>query len=231
MRKLLLTFFTSAMLLFGLGACVNAEQAISIKSVDGVGQYPENYPGTPHRAANEDPFISPTNAALVLIDYQPHILMGVKNIDHETLPDTVDEFGITQDHKNIIGNNAYALIKDDMSVEHFSLQGITLTGVKNAGGNEYDAAITVEHAGVTLQQITALGNISYYGSALSIHGNVNCAVEVDDFYGSGNGSDGYGIISFYYWPVLISAGRFYLCPTWLPLKCLFLFTNNCLDCQ
>ena len=85
MRKLLLTFFTSAMLLFGLGACVNAEQAISIKSVDGVGQYPENYSGTPHRAANEDPFISPTNAALVLIDYQPHILMGVKSIDHETL--------------------------------------------------------------------------------------------------------------------------------------------------
>ncbi|MEH6345777.1 MAG: isochorismatase family protein [Bermanella sp.] len=85
MRKLLITFISSAMLMLGLGASVSAEQIVDIKTVNGVGQYPDNYLGTPHRAASEDPFISPTNAALVLIDYQPHILMGVKSIDHETL--------------------------------------------------------------------------------------------------------------------------------------------------
>ncbi|WP_160175177.1 hydrolase [Ruegeria halocynthiae] len=56
-----------------------------IKTVDGVATYPEGYQGTPVRAAYEDPFLSPTNSALILIDYQPPILAGVKNIDHEEL--------------------------------------------------------------------------------------------------------------------------------------------------
>ncbi|MEM7127687.1 MAG: isochorismatase family protein [Chloroflexota bacterium] len=56
-----------------------------IKTVNGIAQYPEGYQGTPHRRPDEDPFISPSNAALVLIDYQPHILMGVKSIEHEDL--------------------------------------------------------------------------------------------------------------------------------------------------
>lgn len=56
-----------------------------IKTVDGVATYPEGYQGTPHRAADEDPFLSPTNSALILIDYQPPILAGVQNIDHEAL--------------------------------------------------------------------------------------------------------------------------------------------------
>jgi nicotinamidase-related amidase len=74
---------------------------VTIKSINGVATYPENYAGTAHRDAKEDPFISPTNAALILIDYQPHILMGVKNIDHQTLI-----------------NNSTALIK---SAVHFDL--------------------------------------------------------------------------------------------------------------
>ncbi|NVO58488.1 hydrolase [Rhodobacteraceae bacterium B1Z28] len=57
----------------------------AIKTVDGVATYPEGYQGTPIRDADEDPFLSPTNSALILIDYQPPILAGVKNIDHEEL--------------------------------------------------------------------------------------------------------------------------------------------------
>ena len=75
--------------------------AAMIKTVNGVATYPENYPGTPHRAANEDPFLSPNNSALILIDYQPHIMMGVRNIDHDELI-----------------NNTKALIK---SAVHFDL--------------------------------------------------------------------------------------------------------------
>lgn len=56
-----------------------------IKTINGIAHYPQGYQGTPHRAPEEDPFISPTNAALVLIDYQPHILMGVRSIDHDDL--------------------------------------------------------------------------------------------------------------------------------------------------
>ena len=63
----------------------NAIDPVKIKTVDGVASYPEGYQGTPHRAADEDPFLSPTNAALILIDYQPPILQGVRNIDHEEL--------------------------------------------------------------------------------------------------------------------------------------------------
>ena len=72
-----------------------------IKTTNGIAEYPEGYQGTPHRAADEDPFVSPSNAALVLIDYQPHILMGVKSIDHAELI-----------------NNTTALIK---SAVHFGL--------------------------------------------------------------------------------------------------------------
>ena len=62
-----------------------AEGEPVIKTINGVAQYPDGYQGTPHRAPNQDPFISPGNAALILIDYQPHIMMGVRNIDHEVL--------------------------------------------------------------------------------------------------------------------------------------------------
>ncbi len=63
----------------------SASDAPQIKTVDGVASYPEGYQGTPHRAADEDPFLSPSNSALILIDYQPPILAGVRNIDHEDL--------------------------------------------------------------------------------------------------------------------------------------------------
>ena len=58
---------------------------VDITTVNGVATYPEGYQGRPHRAPGEDPFLSPSNAALILIDYQPPILQGVKNIDHEEL--------------------------------------------------------------------------------------------------------------------------------------------------
>ncbi len=58
---------------------------VEIKTINGVASYPANYQGTPKRAVGEDPFLSPENSALILIDYQPHILMGVRNIDHKDL--------------------------------------------------------------------------------------------------------------------------------------------------
>lgn len=61
------------------------ESRDAIRTVNGVAQYPEDYQGTPVRDPQEDPFLSPTNSVLVLIDYQPHILMGVRNIPHEDL--------------------------------------------------------------------------------------------------------------------------------------------------
>ena len=61
------------------------QRAVVIKTVDGVATYPEGYKGTPPREPTEDPFLSPTNSALVLIDYQPHILQGVRNVPHEDL--------------------------------------------------------------------------------------------------------------------------------------------------
>ena len=67
------------------GAPTGAVHAVSIKTINGVASYPKGYRGTPARDPKEDPFLSPTNSALVLIDYQPHILMGVRNIDHKDL--------------------------------------------------------------------------------------------------------------------------------------------------
>ncbi|WP_051902638.1 isochorismatase family protein [Photobacterium sanctipauli] len=87
-----------------------------IKTINGVGQYPEGYSGTAPRGADEDPFLSPQNSALILIDYQPHILMGVKSIAHEDLM-----------------NNTIALVK---SAVHFNLPiifshvGVGLNGSK-----------------------------------------------------------------------------------------------------
>lgn len=60
-------------------------QVPDIKTVNGVASYPAGYQGTPKRAVSEDPFLSPENSALIVIDYQPHILMGVRNIDHKDL--------------------------------------------------------------------------------------------------------------------------------------------------
>jgi nicotinamidase-related amidase len=69
-----------------LATTLTAQPSIAdIKTVNGVATYPEGYQGTPQRAANEDPFLSPANSALILIDYQPPILMGVRNIDHKDL--------------------------------------------------------------------------------------------------------------------------------------------------
>ena len=62
-----------------------ATDTVSIKTVDGVATYPEGYQGRPHRPASDDPFLSPSNSALILIDYQPPILQGVRSIDHEDL--------------------------------------------------------------------------------------------------------------------------------------------------
>lgn len=73
----------AATLLFPASAV--ASDGVQIKTVDGVASYPDGYQGTPLRAADEDPFLSPSNAALILIDYQPPILQGVRNIDHDEL--------------------------------------------------------------------------------------------------------------------------------------------------
>jgi nicotinamidase-related amidase len=62
-----------------------ANESIAIKTINGVATYPEGYNGTPARATAEDPFLSPTNSALILIDYQLPILQGVRNIDHKDL--------------------------------------------------------------------------------------------------------------------------------------------------
>ena len=77
----LMTTLALASMTFGAALA----DAPKIKSVDGVASYPAGYQGTPHRKPSEDPFLSPTNSALILIDYQPHILMGIKSIDHKEL--------------------------------------------------------------------------------------------------------------------------------------------------
>ncbi|WP_171179369.1 isochorismatase family protein [Ruegeria sp. HKCCD8929] len=83
------TFFKPFATALGLTIAAAALPALAetpmIRTVDGVATYPEGYQGTPVRAADEDPFLSPTNSALILIDYQPPILAGVRNIDHEEL--------------------------------------------------------------------------------------------------------------------------------------------------
>ena len=84
MIKALIAIVTVAVAVTTIDGSAHADP-IKIKTVDGVAQYPKDYRGTPHRAPNEDPFLSPTNSALILIDYQPHILMGVRNIDHKDL--------------------------------------------------------------------------------------------------------------------------------------------------
>jgi len=97
-------------------ATANAAEVVTIKTVNGVANYPPGYQGTPMRAADEDPFLSPTNAALILIDYQPHILMGVRNIDHEALMN------------NTIGLIKTAVIYDLPII--FSHVGVGLNGSK-----------------------------------------------------------------------------------------------------
>jgi len=101
MKLLNLTFGAVAALILATACSSAAPDVVEIKTVNGVVQYPDGYRGTPHRDPDEDPFLSPTNSALILIDYQPHILMGVKNIDHADLM-----------------NNTTALIK---SAVHFDL--------------------------------------------------------------------------------------------------------------
>ncbi|MCG7522787.1 isochorismatase family protein [Ruegeria sp. Ofav3-42] len=76
---------TALSLTFAASALPVLAETPMIKTVDGVATYPEGYQGTPVRAADEDPFLSPSNSALILIDYQPPILAGVRNIDHEEL--------------------------------------------------------------------------------------------------------------------------------------------------
>ena len=104
-------------------SCFSVAETAAVKTINGVGQYPENYGGTPHRPANDDPFISPTNSALILIDYQPHILMGVKNIPHEDLM-----------------NNTIALIK---SAAHFDIPIIfSHVGVDYSGSKPFLKELT-----------------------------------------------------------------------------------------
>ena len=80
MTRVFLTMVSVALL-----ATTAVASDIDIRSINGVATYPENYNGTPHRHPEEDPFLSPSNSALILIDYQPHIMMGVRNIEHADL--------------------------------------------------------------------------------------------------------------------------------------------------
>ncbi|MCP4382143.1 MAG: isochorismatase family protein [Hyphomicrobiales bacterium] len=85
MKTQILKPVATAALSASLAGTSLASDAVTIETIDGVATYPEGYQGTPHRAPEEDPFLSPSNSALILIDYQPPILMGVRNIDHEDL--------------------------------------------------------------------------------------------------------------------------------------------------
>jgi len=85
MTSLVKPFALALGLTFAASVMPALAEAPMIKSINGVATYPEGYQGTPARAADEDPFLSPTNSALILIDYQPPILAGVKNIDHKDL--------------------------------------------------------------------------------------------------------------------------------------------------
>jgi hypothetical protein len=67
---------TALSLTFAAGALPALAETPMITSTNGIAIYPEGYQGTPVRAADEDPFLSPSNSALILIDYQPPILTG-----------------------------------------------------------------------------------------------------------------------------------------------------------
>lgn len=85
MKQIAKTLTVATLLAFGVASVPVQAETPTIRTIDGVASYPEGYQGTPHRAPDEDRFLSPSNAALILIDYQPPILMGVRNIDHEEL--------------------------------------------------------------------------------------------------------------------------------------------------
>jgi nicotinamidase-related amidase len=85
LRQKVTSILVAIAALIAISQTAQAEGEIMITTTNGVAQYPDGYQGTPHRAPDEDPFISPSNAALILIDFQPHILMGVKSIDHDEL--------------------------------------------------------------------------------------------------------------------------------------------------
>ncbi len=85
MSSLIKSLATALSLTIAASAVPVLAETPMIKTVDGVATYPDGYQGTSVRAAGEDPFLSPTNSALILIDYQPPILMGVRNIDHTDL--------------------------------------------------------------------------------------------------------------------------------------------------
>lgn len=82
MTKAVFLFLLSFMVFNGMAPIQATE--LSIKSIDGVAQYPEGYQ-PPRRNPVEDPFLNPETTALILIDYQPEILMGIKSMDQKDL--------------------------------------------------------------------------------------------------------------------------------------------------
>lgn len=56
-----------------------------IKTVNGVASHPKGYASTPVRAADEDPFLSPLNSALILIGCQLPLMEAVGSIDQDVL--------------------------------------------------------------------------------------------------------------------------------------------------
>ncbi|WP_198555742.1 immunoglobulin-like domain-containing protein [Colwellia sp. 75C3] len=124
-------------------------------------------------------------------DADPEQFITVLSADI-TQDDTVDANNITASYKDIVGSNAYSLIRDSSHMNHFSVQGVTLTGVQgdtdnaNAYENQSDSAISINHSGATLKHIEAYGNISRYGSVLSTYNNKNCTLTVENLYATNN---------------------------------------------
>lgn len=122
-----------------------------IKTVNGVATYPEGYQGTPARAADEDPFLSPTNSALILIDYQPPILMGVRNINHEDLINnatglikTAVIYGIPIIFSHVaVGLNGYAPMIEELRVLAPDAVFVDRTSVNAWEEPEFVAAVKV----------------------------------------------------------------------------------------
>jgi len=117
--------------------------------------------------------------------------------------DTVDGNGVTNSFRDIVGLNAYSLVKDDIKMNHFTLDGFVFSGVQgvedenNNHGNSADSAISIIHSGVTINNIKAFGNQTANGSVLFIKGNRHCTVDVNNLYAANNSSFYEGIIGSY----------------------------------
>ena len=109
--------------------------------------------------------------------------------------DVLDDKGITASYLDVVGANANSLFSDSTHMNHFEIHGLTLTGVQ--GANSTDAAISISHAGASLNHLRAFGNTSDKGAVLAIQDNDNCRITVSNVLATNNSTSAGAIIGSY----------------------------------